>query len=360
VGVNALYSNTTGTRNTAVGRAAATFSTTGNYNTALGHYALLNNTTSNYNTAVGYQAGYSSVTGTGNVFIGALAGYASVNTNTGGNVAIGFSAATAMTTGQANVVIGGNNTTFTNAAGQVLTTGSVNTLVGAGAGQSLTTGSSNTFIGGVAGGNVSTGSGNTVLGRYNGNQGGLDIRTANNYIVLSDGDGNIGAYFDSGIFYKPGTSSTARVNPMTDNVGYVGDSTHRWQAVYAVNGTIQTSDGRQKNTIEDSNLGLSFVQALRPVSYKWNVGENIVAYDEDGNQTVTPRAGVRTHYGFIAQEVKAAIPEGVDFGGFVEEPNDGEMSLRYHEFIGPLVKAVQELKAELDSVKAELATLKGN
>ncbi|NBW22594.1 MAG: hypothetical protein EBR82_83075, partial [Caulobacteraceae bacterium] len=37
---------------------------------------------------------------------------------------------------------------------------------------------------------ITTGSKNTILGNYTGNNGGLDIRTANNYIVLSDGDGN--------------------------------------------------------------------------------------------------------------------------------------------------------------------------
>jgi hypothetical protein len=156
-----------------------------------------------------------------------------------------------------------------------------------------------------------------------------------------------------------GDSTSSRVLPRTDNTGYVGDSGQRWQAIYAVNGTIQTSDGREKNTIEDSNLGLSFVQSLRPVSYKWNVGENLVTYDEQGNEVVTPRSGARTHYGFIAQEVKQAIPSGVDFGGFVEEPNDGPMSLRYHEFIGPLVKAIQELKTIVDAQAVEIAALKG-
>jgi hypothetical protein len=156
-----------------------------------------------------------------------------------------------------------------------------------------------------------------------------------------------------------GTSGTARIEPVTDNVGYIGESSYRWQAVYAVNGTIQTSDGREKNTIEDSNLGLSFVNALRPVSYKWNVGENVVTYDEEGKEVVTPRAGVRVHYGFIAQEVKAAIPEGVDFGGFVQEPDEGRMSLRYHEFIGPLVKAIQEQQALITQLTARITALEG-
>ena len=37
---------------------------------------------------------------------------------------------------------------------------------------------------------MTSGAKNTILGRYNGNQGSLDIRTLNNNIVLSDGDGN--------------------------------------------------------------------------------------------------------------------------------------------------------------------------
>jgi len=37
---------------------------------------------------------------------------------------------------------------------------------------------------------MTSGSNNTILGNYSGNNGGLDIRTASNYIVLADGDGN--------------------------------------------------------------------------------------------------------------------------------------------------------------------------
>jgi hypothetical protein len=44
---------------------------------------------------------------------------------------------------------------------------------------------------------MTTGSSNTILGGYSGNQGGLDIRTSSNNIVLSDGDGNPRQYYDS-------------------------------------------------------------------------------------------------------------------------------------------------------------------
>jgi hypothetical protein len=61
---------------------------------------------------------------------------------------------------------------------------------------SLATGSYNTAIGRNAGGSISSGAKNTIIGNYSGNQGGLDIRTASNYVVLSDGDGNPRAYWN--------------------------------------------------------------------------------------------------------------------------------------------------------------------
>jgi hypothetical protein len=43
---------------------------------------------------------------------------------------------------------------------------------------------------------MTSGSKNTILGRYQGNSGGLDIRTSSNNIVLSDGDGNPRVHID--------------------------------------------------------------------------------------------------------------------------------------------------------------------
>ena len=60
----------------------------------------------------------------------------------------------------------------------------------------ITTGSFNTGIGRNAGGSISSGAKNTIIGNYSGNQGGLDIRTLSNYVVLSDGDGNPRAYWN--------------------------------------------------------------------------------------------------------------------------------------------------------------------
>jgi len=100
--------------------------------------------------------------------------------------------------------------------------------------------------------------------------------------------------------------------------------------------------------------------ALNPVSYKWKVGKNIVTVDgeridENGakhsNDIITPIAGVRTHYGLIAQEVKEVLGD-IDFGGYVYDENTDTMALRYDQFISPLIKAIQEQQAQIEELKA--------
>jgi hypothetical protein len=121
------------------------------------------------------------------------------------NIAIGEDSLLANTTGQDNIAIGdsalkANTTGIDNTAvgkGALLTniSGSYNVAFGALA-LALATGSYNTAIGRNAGGSISSGTKNTIIGNYSGNQGGLDIRTLSNYIVLSDGDGNPRAYWN--------------------------------------------------------------------------------------------------------------------------------------------------------------------
>ena len=106
-----------------------------------------------------------------------------INLTATSNIGLGTGAVDAITTGNYNVGLGDNALTNN-------TTGVSNTAIGTESGYSVTTGDENTFVGRGAGYYMTTGSNNSILGRYNGNQGGLDIRTASNYIVLSDGDGN--------------------------------------------------------------------------------------------------------------------------------------------------------------------------
>lgn len=165
--------------------------------------------------------------------------------------------------------------------------------------------------------------------------------------------------------------------PQPDNAKSLGTASLRWTAVYAVNGTIQTSDQREKTDIKDSDLGLSFIKKLRPVSYKWIIGGNVSdgyelkeIYDEEGNVIRTEKVeiykakpGVRTHYGLLAQQVKETLDsENVeDFGGWLldnKDDSNSQQALRYNEFISPLIKAVQELSEQIDILKQEIETLK--
>ena len=161
-----------------------------------------------------------------------------------------------------------------------------------------------------------------------------------------------------------GTSAfynTGFVIPNTDNAVALGGGTNRWTAVFAVNGTIQTSDARAKTEITNATLGSDFVKALRPVSYKWIEGgqRHTGDYDEDNNFIYESVPGSRTHWGFIAQEVKEAVDAaGVDFGGWVltdKDDPDSQQALRYDQFIAPLTKALQEALAKIEQLEQRLA-----
>jgi hypothetical protein len=168
------------------------------------------------------------------------------------------------------------------------------------------------------------------------------------------------------------------IYPTVDDSKSCGKSGNRWSAIWSANGTIQTSDEREKKDIKDSELGLDFITSLRPVSYKWIDGgkevEKIVYRDKDGNEVDKDLEGAfpaeiitksipgqRTHFGLLSQEVKAALPDGVDFGGWVltdKENPDSQQALRYDQFIAPLIKAVQEQQKQIEELSAEVAALK--
>jgi hypothetical protein len=137
-------------------------------------------------------------------------------------------------------------------------------------------------------------------------------------------------YFTSGTTIPITISGTGGVVigspmfPLLDDAFNLGINGVRWAAVYAVNGTIQSSDERDKTDIEDSPLGLEFINALRPVSYKWiNGGNTITETDASGNITgVASRTGERVHFGLLSQQVKSVLPENVDFGGWILTDKD--------------------------------------
>ena len=66
-------------------------------------------------------------------------------------------------------------------------------------------------------------------------------------------------------------------------------------------------------------------------------------------------------YGLIAQEVKEAIDKHniTDFGGWDEEESSGIQAISQGMFVHPLIKAVQELTKQVETLKTEVAALKG-
>lgn len=123
----------------------------------------------------------------------------------------------------------------------------------------------------------------------------------------------------------------------------VGTPTRRFSTVYAANGTIQTSDERLKKNIEDIDLGLEFINELRPVSYRWK------------------RDGREIHYGFIAQETEKALRESTGGRGpaaLVKHEQNAYYGMNYAELIAPLTKAVQELSQKSGSLREENEALR--
>ena len=221
IGYQAGTSMSTGQVNTLIGHQAGDAMTTGNNNVAIGHEALgaeaqgdrnvavgvgalqsqeNNSDVDVNNTAVGYNAGLSLTTALNNTVIGAGAGDAVTTGNL--NTFVGSHAGSATDDGASNTAVGAytldagncadhNTAIGAGALGGSSYTGYDSTCVGSDAGNAVTSGYSNTFFGKTAGSTITTGNSNTIVGRYDGNQNGLDIRTSSNFIVLSDGAGNI-------------------------------------------------------------------------------------------------------------------------------------------------------------------------
>lgn len=157
----------------------------------------------------------------------------------------------------------------------------------------------------------------------------------------------------------------------------LGTGNHKFGTLYAVNGTIATSDRNQKNTIQplDDRYIQLFLKLL-PVSFKFNNGTS-----------------GRTHIGFISQDVEAAMQEvglsDLEFAGFCrdqktvpvqkttkvkvlnekngeetwqeityteDEPVEGEYvySLRYEEFIALNTAVIQSLIKRVETLEKHL------
>jgi hypothetical protein len=115
--------------------------------------------------------------------------------------------------------------------------------------------------------------------------------------------------------------------------------------IYATSTTITSiSDQRLKENIQDIDVGLDAILSLKPRKFDWKSGKG---KDKKGDR------------GWIAQEFEQVFPDMIDT--WADPAPEGEEPYKAvnADLIPVLVKAIQELKADLDAAKAEIATLKG-
>ena len=246
-----------------------------------------------------------------------------MKTGAGNSVAIGHNALTGSLTGDKNTAVGSQALQdVSDLNGSTSNTALENTAVGFDALGSLTYGDYNTGIGKNSGNIIRGGSGNTFLGSganvSSGNYGASNrmalgkgaIVTANNYIKM--GNDNV-------------------------TVMVVGDGSATVTAA-----SFTGSDMRFKNAIEplEKKYGLQLINKLNPVTYNWL------------------RSG-KSDMGLIAQEVEKLDVNEIDLvGSFLTSNSEERLSVAYPKLVVPLIKAVHELSAEIDLLKAEIKELK--
>lgn len=320
VGHSAGRSNNGGFSNTFVGTNAGYFNLDGDENTLVGMFAGFNNTSGQDNAFFGYQAGVTNTTGSNNTFLGFEAGYWNVD---------------------------GDGNTFLGRSTGLNSTGVNNVFVGHVAGRDNAGGEGNTYVGTFAAFTVVGGQYLTAFG-YNAGA-----------VVPPPGADPLENAFTIG-----SNSVITR-----SNSGVLGNASTQVVGGYANWSTA--SDGRMKADVRQDVKGLDFILALKPVSYRFdaekldrflNAGveapvnsrlESGKGSEKMKQQQAVARAAYEKalaaksqvrYTGFIAQEVEtAAARTGFAFSGLVKPANKQDIySLKYAEFVVPLVKAVQE------------------
>ena len=162
------------------------------------------------------------------------------------------------------------------------------------------------------------------------------------YAVVGGANGVVLA---SGASY-PGTGryvgDTVSWRPFADASYSLGTGPQRWTAVYAVNGTIQTSDRTEKQQIEELNAAeLAVARRLKGLIRKFKFNDSVA---EKGD-------GARIHVGVIAQDVHDAfVAEGLDpykYGLFCSDTwntldgnSQTRLGVRYEELLAFVIAAL--------------------
>lgn len=340
------------TSNVGVGRNALGFAITPKRNVALGYNALEGGFNADSCVAVGESSMQFGINALNSVHVGARAGFHMCESNQ--DVFVGKASGAELIHSDKNIGVGYQamgGLAITNkldkpvsniAIGRIAMANAKGSYIGnvAVGGSSLIAveGSYNTALGHLTAGYLTTGTSNTALG-YN--------ALNNSGITTYDNTTGLGA-----------NSTVTGSNQV--QLGNSATTPYAWVALQL------RSDARDKIDIVDTELGLEFINKLRPVQYRQNFRESYVDYDADGVVHTVPqdgsRAGTRFHQGLIAQEVKEVMDEmNVDFAGFQDHKvNGGQdvLSIGYEELITPLIKSIQEQQVMIDILKQEIDLLK--
>tara|TARA_B110000858_G_scaffold197812_1_gene260858 strand:- start:104 stop:3133 length:3030 start_codon:yes stop_codon:yes gene_type:complete len=379
IGYESLFANNLANENTAVGYESLRNTVEGYDNTAIGTFAMKNNVNGHQNVSLGYQAleGTAGANGNDNVAIGIrsmqdiTSGYQNSATGsealqrvTSGyqNAALGYNSGNSITSGYQNVFIGSNSgreitSSYQNigiganslaelrasSAGYQnvgigdntlndLREGYQNTALGSGAGKSLgqedEAAHRNTLIGTKSMSDIAEGSNNTCLGYKSGN-------------LLDD---NFGVVVNNSTYLgNNALASGSATNEIAIGYNTVGGGSNTIvlgnSSIAALKCQVQTitslSDKRDKTNIQDSEYGLDLISKLKPVTFDWNM--------RDG-----AKVGIKD-LGFIAQDLQEVND---DYTQLVDDKNPEKLEASYGRLIPVLVKAIQELKAEIELLKS--------
>jgi hypothetical protein len=240
-----------------------------------------------------------------------------------GNIAIGGSNVAGGTiVGKLSVLIGNETGYYYDKNNATDADGAYNTMIGTSSGRYYAGGANNTFIGYKTG--------------------------PTSYDVTNDGDNNtcLGneAKVANGVVSNEIVLGNASVTTLRCNVAVIS----------------ALSDERDKTDIVDIHKGLDFVKELKPRKFTWDPREvekytDIYTTDEDGKDVleevvtmVKPATDGMKDVGFIAQELQTVDD---DFLRLVSSANPDKLEASYGRLVPVLVKAIQELAAEVDALK---------
>jgi hypothetical protein len=180
---------------------------------------------------------------------------------------------------------------------------------------------------------------------------------------------------NTAIGYRAGVSNTGGSNNTFIGYQSVGASATDSNTVTLGNSSITTlrcatntittfSDARDKTDIEPLAFGLDFINALKPVSFTWNMrqpapveGQPAMIANLPGG--VVGKVGI-PEIGFVAQDLQAAQQAtGVTIPGLVSTSNPDRLEAAPSTILPVLVKAIQQLSAQVTALQAQVAALEG-